>query len=469
MASTLDAAPAADANRAFAVEQNGINLIPDAERQGKPSDLFWIWFGANLVLTFIISGYLLANLGLSTAQMLGVVLSGNLLFLLVGYGGIPGARVGTATLVISRAAFGRQGNIAPSILSWLTVVGWEAVNLALGGFALFSLFELMGLPLETTGKAIALVVLAAFTFGVAILGHATILVLQKVFTWALGLIMLGLIPQVWAAPQLPEAIAASAAGGGASFASLCIAFTLVAALPISFTNYPADYARYLPKNTSAAGITLWTFIGSYVPTVVLTIIGFFAAKAANLADPVGGFQPILASWYFQLFVFVVLGGTITNNFLNTYSSGLSLLAVGLNVSRPAAILIDAILATSAAAYAIFFHDFTSTFIAFLSLMVAWLAPWAGVYLADIWLRNSNYRGADLLSSDGGIYRGWHAPGFVAWIAGCIAALMCTSADLFKSPFAEAYLGGADFSIVAGFLVSALLYVLLAGRSIRATV
>jgi purine-cytosine permease-like protein len=32
----------------------------------------------------------------------------------------------------------------PSLLSWFTVVGWEAVNIVLGAFALYSLFELFG-------------------------------------------------------------------------------------------------------------------------------------------------------------------------------------------------------------------------------------------------------------------------------------------------------------------------------------
>jgi purine-cytosine permease-like protein len=263
---------------------------------------------------------------------------------------------------------------------------------------------------------------------------------------------------------------AADAAGGASLATLGLAFSLTAALPISWVNYPADYTRYLPRATRGSSIALWTFLGGYVPTVLLMIIGFIAAKATNLTDPVGGFQPLLAPWYFQLFLVVVLGGTITNNLLNTYSSGMSLLAAGLNVSRPIAVVIDAIFAGAAAAYAVFFHDFSSTFIAFLSLMVAWLAPWAGVYTADIWLRKAKYNGEDLVSVDGGRYRygsGWHAAGYIAWLAGVAVAVLCTSADMFKSPFATTVLGGADLSIVAGFLFSAVLYVVLAGRAVRA--
>jgi purine-cytosine permease-like protein len=106
----------------------------------------------------VIIGGLLATLKLSLAQALCVTLAGYLLFALVGYGGVPGARAGTATLVISRAAVGRRGHFVPALLSWFTVVGWEAVNIVLGAFALYSLLELFGLTLGTAGKAIVLAI-----------------------------------------------------------------------------------------------------------------------------------------------------------------------------------------------------------------------------------------------------------------------------------------------------------------------
>jgi NCS1 family nucleobase:cation symporter-1 len=391
---------------------------------------------------------------------------GNLLYLVIGYCGVPGSRAGTATLVVSRAAFGRRGNVLPALLSWLTAVGWEAVNLVLGAFALYSLAEGLGWPLGTGGKAVLLAALAVFTFGVAILGHATIVYMQRIFAMLLGLAMLGLLPQVLS--HQPETEAAAPAGAG--LATLFLALTLVAAMPISYANCAADYTRYLPRNASGRAITGWTFLGSFIPAAIITVIGYLAATATDLADPIGGFQPILASWYFHLFVILVIGGSITNNFINTYSSGMSLLAVGLRVSRPAAILIDALVATTAAVYAIFFYDFTAAFIAFLQLMVAWIAPWCAIYVVDSWLREGRYDGDSLLSDSGGRYRyanGWHGAAFVAWIAGAVATLACTSAEMFTSPIVESLLGGADLSIIAGMLVGGGLYWVLARHVVRA--
>jgi nucleobase:cation symporter-1, NCS1 family len=278
--------------------------------------------------------------------------------------------------------------------------------------------------------------------------------------------MLGLIPQIAQIP-LPASFVAPT---GASFASLCIAFTIVAALPVSYATYSADFTRYLPRSTSGKDITFWTFIGSFLPAVIITVIGYFAARVGNLTDPIGGFQPLLANWYFGLFLIAVIGGSITNNFLNTYSSGMSLLAMDLKVTRPVAIVIDAVLATAASAYAIFYYDFTIVFTAFLSLLVAWVAPWWAIYLVDAALRRANYQGTDLLSENGGAYQyngGWHAAGYIAWICGVIAAVACTSAAVFTSPFAASVLGGADLSIVAGMVVSGVLYWLLTRNTLGA--
>ena len=33
---------------AASIERNGINVIAESERKGKPADLFWPWFAANI-------------------------------------------------------------------------------------------------------------------------------------------------------------------------------------------------------------------------------------------------------------------------------------------------------------------------------------------------------------------------------------------------------------------------------------
>lgn len=97
---------------------------------------------------------------------------------------------------------------------------------------------------------------------------------------------------------------------------------------------------------------------------------------------------------------VIVGGTTTNNFLNTYSSGMSLLALGLKVKRWQAVITDATVGTALSIYALFVFDFTNSFIEFLSLMVLWIAPFGGVHLAGMLLRRGRYDVEALYATSG---------------------------------------------------------------------
>ena len=71
--------------RALAVEGNGINVISDAERTGRPADLFWPWFGANVSVLGLSYGAFTLGFGISfwqavVAGVVGILFS----FLLCG-------------------------------------------------------------------------------------------------------------------------------------------------------------------------------------------------------------------------------------------------------------------------------------------------------------------------------------------------------------------------------------------------
>jgi NCS1 family nucleobase:cation symporter-1 len=456
-----------DGDQLFKVERHGIDVIPDGERHGDPRELFWIWAGANLVLTFVIIGAALIALGLTFWEGVAAIVAGNAFYLLVGLGGIPGPRAGTATMVVSRAAFGLRGNRAPTFLAWLTVVGWQAVTLVIGALALFALADEVGIKVTNGLKALLLAVLVLFTYGVAVLGHATIAFLQKIFTWALGLLMIGVAIQV--IPHAKPSFSTGHLGASGAVAAFLLGLSLVAAGPMSYTNYPADYSRYLPRSASSRGIVGWTVLGGLLPSVGIGLIGLMAATATDMSDPIGGLKPLLASWYFVPFLIVTVGGSITNNFLNTYTSGLTLLALGVRLERWKTIPIDGVLATGAAIYAIFFHDFIESFTEFLSLMLIWIAPWCAVYLVDVLMRGARYQPDGLLRTRGGPYwlwRGLNREGLIAWVVGALAAFFLTNSVRWQSPLSTHVLGGADLSVIGGLLVGGGVYYALRTRAVR---
>jgi len=79
---------------ALAVEMAGLDVIPESDRKGKPSDLFMPWFAANISVLGISWGSWVLGFGLSLAQavvvsVVGVALS----FVVCGLIAIAGKRI----------------------------------------------------------------------------------------------------------------------------------------------------------------------------------------------------------------------------------------------------------------------------------------------------------------------------------------------------------------------------------------
>jgi nucleobase:cation symporter-1, NCS1 family len=86
------------------VEGNGINVIADEERKGRPAQLFWPWFGANVSILGLSYGAFALGFGISFAQavlagIVGILFS----FLLCGFVALAGKRGSAPTMVLSRA------------------------------------------------------------------------------------------------------------------------------------------------------------------------------------------------------------------------------------------------------------------------------------------------------------------------------------------------------------------------------
>ena len=275
-------------------------------------------------------------------------------------------------------------------------------------------------------------------------------VLNKVFSYVLGIgtVILGVL-------VLPKANfhAHPHLGAPTHVGAWLLALLVMAAAPLSWVNTAADYSRYLPSRTPGRRITLWTTLGNLIPAVLITMIGVAAATATDMTDPVAGLKNILPSWFFVGYLAVIVGGTITNNFLNTYSSGMSLLALGLKVKRWQAVVIDATVGTSLSVYALFVFDFTNSFIEFLSLMVLWIAPFGGVYLADMLLRRGRYDVEALYATSGRywFWKGWNLHALGWFLAGVVGAAMFSSSAAFDGPLVSS-IGGGDISIYVGLTV-----------------
>jgi nucleobase:cation symporter-1, NCS1 family len=386
------------------IEVNGLNVIAESERKGTPRDLFWPWCASNISVFGVSWGAFVLGFGLSLGQALfagvvGAVLS----FLLVGLVSIAGKRGSAPTLVLSRASFGIKGNLVPGVVSYLLLVGWEIVLVALATLATATVFGRLGWSDGNITKVVAFLVVAAVIVAAGILGFDAIMKLQKwltIFTIVATVIYIALTldhVDLAAAGDLP---------GGSATAVLGALIMVATGFGIGWVNAAADYSRYLPRSASTGGVVAWPTFGASLPVVVLIVYGTLLCASdpkfleAVTADPIGALTTLLPTWYLVPFALVAVGGLVSGAVLDIYSSGLTLLAIGLPTPRWVAAAIDGVLMILGTIYVVWVADnFFFPFQGFLITLGVVMAAWCGIFLADMFSRSRDYEEAKLFDPD----------------------------------------------------------------------
>jgi len=405
MATDSSLTTGAATSSALTVERNGINVISEGERKGRPRDLFWPWCAANISVFGISYGSFVLGFGINgwqavVAGIVGIVVS----FLLVGLVSLAGRRGSAPTMALSRAAFGVRGNSVPSLVSYLILVGYETALVALATFATATVFGRLGWSDGDVTKILAFIVVALIIVAGGVLGFDTVMRLQRWLTILMLVVTVGYIALTvdevtWSAVgDLP------AGEGKAVFGAFVV---VVSGFGISWVNAAADYSRYLPRGASSKGIVGWTTFGGSLPLVILITYGVLLAgsdpdlSSALAADPIGALTTTLPDWFLVPFAVVAVAGLVSGALLDIYSSGLTLLTLGLPAPRWVAAAIDGVIMILGTIYIVWFAgDFLTPFFAFLVTLAVPIAAWCGVFLADLLLRRRDYDSVDLFDSRG---------------------------------------------------------------------
>jgi NCS1 family nucleobase:cation symporter-1 len=405
MTATSSAPPTASTASAFSIEQNGINVISEQERRGQPHDLFWPWCASNISVLGLSYAAFVLYFALSFWQALIASLVGTVVsFLLVGLVSLAGKRGSAPTMALSRAAFGVRGNALPSLVSYLLLVGWETVLVALATLATATIFRLLGWSSGNVTKVIAFLVVAGLIVSAGVLGFDLIMRLQKWLTYATVLMTAVFIALT--AHEIDFSKATSTPSGTTS--AFIGALTLMAtAFGLSWVNSAADYSRYLPRSASGAGVVFWTTLGGAIaPVILLTygllLIGSRPGLIGGIAsDPLGTLASLPPHWFLIIYGLVVVAGLIAGAVLDIYSSGLTLLTLGVPLPRWGAALLDGVLMVLGAIYIVWFaKDFLGPFQGFLITLGVPITAWCGIFLADLALRRRDYDQAALFDPRG---------------------------------------------------------------------
>ena len=389
------------------IETTGIEIVDDSERTAKPRHLFLPWFASNISVFGMSYGAWVLGFGISFPQALVItVIAVILSFAICGVIALGGKRGSVPTMVMSRAAFGVSGAKIPGIISWLTSIGWETSLAITAVLATNTVLARLGWAGEdsTTVKVVAAAIVATLIVLGAVAGYHIIMKMQAVLTWITGITTIIYIILVF--PHLDAGALFSHSSG--SVAAMLGAFVMVlTGMGLGWVNIAADWSRYQSREARGSHIIFWNTLGGSLGPVVLISFGLMLAGSDDAlseaigSDPVGALATILPTWFLLPFLLTAILSLLSGAINGIYSSGLTLLTLGIRIPRPLASLIDGVILTVGTVYVTFFSPtFIGPFQSFLVTLGVPLAAWTGIMMADITLRKRDYDDAALFSPTG---------------------------------------------------------------------
>lgn len=456
-----------DVTSALEIEQHGFDYIHEEGRYLRPRALTSFWMGSNAYIIYMFIGGVIVSMGLSllTAAILVVVATFG--FLVVGYASVGGARSGLPTMTFTRAAFGVRGNWINTLFAWFELIAFEALNAIFGVFAVLAIFGQAGWKKSGhLGDVLATLIVIAASALVAIYGHRLLFKAQAAF--AVGLTAVLVVVAGFSIGKVDWSHGSSV-HGGAAVGVVLAALAILVAGPWSFFPVCADYPRYLPTRTPARKIAGWTFAGAGSITLFLTLLGVALASKVDLSDPVAGVKPLIPAALFVPFAIAAAGGSIANNAITFYSSGLTLQAIGFPLRRWKATLVDCVLSTILVLYILLFNQNLQTTISnFLALLNVWVGPFAAVWVVDGLLRRWRYDpvGIHTISPRSPYWatKGLNLRGLGSMAVGMLVGVLTINSPNLKGPVSSALWNG-DLAWIAPPIAAGLTYWLLARRAV----
>ncbi|PWI58161.1 purine-cytosine permease family protein [Sulfoacidibacillus thermotolerans] len=457
-------------NERWKIEQYGIDPIPYHARQDRPMDLFWVWFAANIGILGILYGGVIIGYHLSFLQSLLAAFIGAASFLIVGILSVAGKQRHAPMFILSQSVFGARGNLFPATVGWVNLLGWEAVTVVTGTLSLAALLQDIFVRANPTYLDLfAVTLFSACVIVLGLLGQATLLLVQKVATFVFGslilIVMLFLLQH-----GIPWKSLLEMPTGNWLQGFLPAVATIAAGTSISWGLVAADYSRYQASHVRSRTLVLAVTLGGSIPLFILMTIGIIlCARDPQLvmsSNPIAAIGSLLPQWMVIPYLLAAVGGLIAEADLSLYSSGLTLLAIGVPFKRYKTIWIDAAVMLGVTIYILFFkQNFLGPFTSFLTFTGISLAAWEAVFITDQWLVRRE--DPDVLRIDGTLkkqnpsfFRTLHRYAFISWLAGLIIGSLFTTSTFFQGPFANGVFATSSLGILITALVSGSFYFLL---------
>lgn len=442
------------------IEVKSIDWVPLAERTGKPSSLFSLWFMSNANLTTLATGMVGVAMGANFLVSLAAIVLGVCIgTVFTAFHSAQGPQLGLPQMIQSRAQFGYRGVAIVCLVVIASIVGFNIFNQLLAG-------QVLAITTGFDAGAWWYILVTALALTLAIVGYHWIHRVQKLLTW-LFLATFGVFTVI-ALVALPLA-PADFSFERMNWPAFLVQFAAAAAYALGWAPYVSDYSRYLPPQTSPAKALFHTASGVIVGAGWLMVLGAYVASLFAESDPVGAIAAAADAILPGLGVVLLwsaLPALITVITINIYAASIELITVadsfrpvqptrGTRIVACAIVGLAGLLGAASST-----GEFLDSFGSFLVVLLYVLVPWTSVNLVDYYVvRRGRYAVAEMFRPHG-IYGAWGWRGISAYVIGIVAMIPFVVTTWFVGPVAVA-IGGVDVALFVGLIASAIAYVLLA--------
>lgn len=452
----------------LSLERRGVRPVPPDRRFGTAGRLVTLWFSAQINPTTMFVGVLgtASFIGLGWLWGIAAIILGNVLgSITVALLGVIGTRTGGPQLQQSRESFGRAIYL-PAGLTWITQIGFESLESI---FAAEALHVLTGMSFYL-GLFITFAVMGV----ISVIGYEAIHLYQKLM--AVVLLVLFAVITVKTFMKHPHVV--SHLPGGSLEGGFVLMLAIVVGYAVSWGVTCSDYSRYLPEDAPATKTFSAIFFPMVIGMVWIEILGFAASSLLSGLGSMAGINQIMGGGTLGDVAMVAMFlGTISIMAVTDYSGALAAQAAGAPILRPVVTLLSAAVAFAIAAW-LNTGAAGAKFEDVLLLISYWITPWTAVVLID-WARHSgrlqwkqHVKTLESASSD--LPLSW--PQWSAVAAVVIGFVVClpfsdttTGFDIVSAHpgaswllggFANHFMRGGDTAFYVGFIVGAVVYLLL---------
>lgn len=363
-----------------AIETRGIERVSPEERYHvRIFDNFTLWLSANLVISTVALGSLAINvfkLGFWDGWA-AIIIFNALGVLPVAFFSTLGPKLGLRQMTISRFSFGWIGAKIMAVFNVVACIGWSAVNVIVGGQLVFAVGN------GYIPRWFGILIIAALTTWISIYGYKYVHRYER-FAWIPMLFIFSAIFFV-SAPNFrfvgPSVSGVKQLAAFVSFGGAIYGFAT------GWSSYAADYNVNQPEDTPPKRVFQLTFLGVFIPCVLLETLGLALTTVAAFKGKGGGelfAAAVTPMGLFGALLLVLLAlSVVANNIPNHYSFALSmqlLLDRFQRIDRTIWTLIGAMIYVAIALSAA--TNFDRTLKSFLLLIGYWLGPWSIILILE---------------------------------------------------------------------------------------